>query len=209
MGQAFSKAFTLTSGGAAYNLICGFKPNMVRIVNLSKFATDGTACEFLWTDSMPNAYAYAGIADATGINRSIITTNGVTPYSIESFTDIGQVITGITAANPAVVTVSSTAGYAVGNGVRIKDVVGTTEMNGNMYKVSVVNGATTFSLDLDSSGLTAYSSGGNAYNQSLTMVDSGGAGVTLGTSVVGADGDSLEVYCYLFDQGYEALGDIG
>ena len=207
--MSFSRPFKFVSGGAAYNLKCGFKPNIVRIVNRTKFATDGSSVEFLWTDSMPNAYAYAGIADDTGINRAIVTSNGVTPYSSTSITDIDQALSGATAANPCVITVPSTAGYAAGDGVRIKDVVGMTELNGNMYKVLAVPSSTTASLDVDSSGFTAWSSGGIAYNQSLTVNDSGGEGVTIGTSVVGSDGDVIEVYCYMFDQGFTDLGDIG
>lgn len=207
--MAFSRAFSLTSGGAAYNLIVGFKPTLVRIVNKTAFATDGDSVEFLWTSNMPNGYAYAGIADATGINRAIVTSDGVTPYSTSSFTDISEAITGATAANPCVITVGSSAGYAVGNYARIKDIVGMTELNDNLYKVSAVPSSTTVSLDVDSSGFTAYSSGGNAYNQSQTVVDSGGEGVTLGTEVMGSDGEVLEVYCYMFDQDFENLGDVG
>lgn len=205
--MAFSRAFTLTSGGAAYNLICGFKPNMVRIVNKTKFATDNTNVEFLWTDSMPNAYAYGRKTGDGEVNSVIITTNGVTPYAATSITDVSQVITGASAANPCVIT-SGTTGWAVGEFVRIKDVVGMTELNGNLYKILAVTSSTA-DLDVDSSGFTAYSSGGVAYNQSMTVVDSGGEGVTLGTSVVGADSDVLEVYCYQFDQDFTALGDIG
>jgi hypothetical protein len=207
--MAFSRSFTLTSGGAAYNLICGYKPNMVRVVNKTAFATDGDSVEFLWTDSMPAGYAYAGIADAASINRAIVTSNGITAYSASSITDISQVISGATAAATCVITVASSAGYAAGQGVRIKDVVGMTELNGNLYKVLSVPSSTTVELDVDSSGFTAYSSAGVAYNQSQTIVDSGGEGVTLGTGVMGSDGEVLEVYCYMFDQGFTALGDIG
>lgn len=68
-------------------------------------------------------------------------------------------ITGITQANPAVVS-SAGHGLAAGTIVRIEDVVGMTELNGAAF---VVTNPTTdaFELaDVDSSGYAAYVSGG-------------------------------------------------
>jgi hypothetical protein len=75
-------------------------------------------------------------------------------------------ITGITQANPAVVTAAA-HGLSDGDQVRISSVVGMTELNNNVYTVD--DAATnTFSLDdadsvgnIDSTGFTAYSSGGS------------------------------------------------
>jgi|DEB0MinimDraft_4_1074332.scaffolds.fasta_scaffold02157_7 hypothetical protein len=209
MGQAVSKAFTFTSGGAAYNLIVGFQPNLVRIVNVTKFATDNTNVEFLWDDSMAAGYAYARKTGDGEVNSEIITSNGVSAYSTAAMTDISEAMSAATQANPCVITVGSTANWTAGDYVRIRDVVGMTELNENLYKILAVPSSTTASLDVDSSGFTAYTSGGNAYNQSQLVQASGGHGVTLGTSVVGADGDVLKVYCYLFDQDITDLGDIG
>lgn len=73
-----------------------------------------------------------------------------------------KTITGITQANPAVV--SSTAhGYVNGDQVYIEGVVGMTEVNGKYF---IVQGAAANSFqlfDTDSSSYTAYSSGGSAY----------------------------------------------
>ena len=74
-------------------------------------------------------------------------------------------ITGITQANPAVVSVVNT--YSGGETISIKDIVGMVELNGGNYKVSNPTG-TTIELqdldgnDVDSSGYTAYTSGGTA-----------------------------------------------
>jgi len=91
---------------------------------------------------------------------------------IRFFKDKGQItesnvtITGLTAANPGVVTATS-HGYSDGDFVIITAVVGMTEVNGKTFKVS--NKTTnTFELqdvdgnDINSSGYTAYSSGGVA-----------------------------------------------
>lgn len=73
-----------------------------------------------------------------------------------------QAITGITQANPAVVTYSGSDTYANGDKVIIDGVVGMTQVNNREFTVANVNaGANTFELSgINSSGFTAYSSGG-------------------------------------------------
>lgn len=77
------------------------------------------------------------------------------------------VISGATAADPVVITATS-HGLTNGQQVWIQDVVGMTELNSRMYLVA--NGTThTFELtdtdgvDIDGTGYTAYTSGGNIY----------------------------------------------
>lgn len=71
-----------------------------------------------------------------------------------------QTITNITQANPAVVTTSAAHSYNNGDRVYITVVVGMTEVNGAYYTVANKT-ATTFELaGVDSTGYTAYSSGG-------------------------------------------------
>jgi len=77
-----------------------------------------------------------------------------------------KTITGITQANPAVVT-SSSHGYSNGDEIKITSVVGMTEVNNKRFLVAGVT-TNTFelqdkdSVDIDSSGYTAYSSAGTA-----------------------------------------------
>lgn len=73
-----------------------------------------------------------------------------------------QNITGITKANPAVVTYAGSDTYANGDDVEISGVVGMTEVNNRRFRVANVNtGSNTFELSgVDSSSYTAYSSGG-------------------------------------------------
>lgn len=74
-------------------------------------------------------------------------------------------ISGVTQANPAVVTTSSAHGLSTGTFLFIDAVAGMTELNGRYYKITVITD-TTFSLqtcagvDVDSSAYTAYTSGG-------------------------------------------------
>lgn len=69
-----------------------------------------------------------------------------------------QSITGVTQANPAVVTVTS-HGLATGDRVRIKSVGGMTQLNDYTFPVTVLT-ANTFSIGVDSTAYGAYTSGG-------------------------------------------------
>ncbi len=70
-------------------------------------------------------------------------------------------ITGVTKANPAVVTYTGTQ-PANGTKVLISGVVGMTQLNGNVYTVANAT-STTFQLQgIDSTGFTTYTSGGTA-----------------------------------------------
>ena len=76
------------------------------------------------------------------------------------------VISGATQANPVVITTAAAHGYSDGDRVKIKDILGMTELNGNtLYKVANKT-ATDFELnaynddDIDGTSYTAYVSGG-------------------------------------------------
>lgn len=83
-------------------------------------------------------------------------------------TEAPKTITGITRANPAVVT-SVAHGYTTGDEVFINDVNGMTQLNGKSYVVTVLT-ADTYSLatadgwgtPINSTGFTAYVSGGTS-----------------------------------------------
>lgn len=91
---------------------------------------------------------------------------------VSTATAAAKTITGITAANPGVV--SSTAhGYVNDNIVSISGVVGMTQVNGRAF---VVQGATDSPLTpnsfeiVDTTGYTAYTSAGSAYLETMTAV---------------------------------------
>ena len=68
-------------------------------------------------------------------------------------------ITAVSQANPAVATMND-HGRTTGDTLEFSDVVGMTELNGNTYQITVLD-ANTFELDgVDSTGFTAYTSGG-------------------------------------------------
>jgi hypothetical protein len=92
------------------------------------------------------------------------------------YTSSGQIvnsastITGITQANPAVVTTSAAHGLSNGDQVYIESIVGMTELNDSNIPYQVANvTSTTFEVqdydgtNVNSSAYTAYSSGGTAF----------------------------------------------
>lgn len=81
--------------------------------------------------------------------------------------ETAKAVSGVTQADPVVVT-TATHSYSNGDEVFISDVVGMTQLNGNRYTIANIT-ATTFELtdqvtgvDIDGTGFTAYSSGGES-----------------------------------------------
>ncbi len=84
-----------------------------------------------------------------------------------------KTITGITQANPAVVTAVA-HGFSTGNTVSIDNVVGMTAVNGRSFKVTILTNNTFELQGEDSTLYTAYASGGDATRQnSATTIGSG------------------------------------
>jgi hypothetical protein len=96
----------------------------------------------------------------------------------------GNSITGITRANPAVVTYSGNDNFSNGATVYIDGVVGMTQVNGNTYTVAGVNtGANTFQLSgVNSTGYTTYSSGGK-----VSVVVSNTTAIGYGTVILASN----------------------
>ena len=89
--------------------------------------------------------------------------NASTDYEFTWTADTDLTITGITQANPAVVTVSAIGDIEDGDKIIIQDVVGMTEVNfdgTNIYTVAGKSGSTFQLSGIDSTGFTAYSSAG-------------------------------------------------
>lgn len=227
--MAFSKKFRLVSAGAtAYNLNVGFVPDTVTVWNATKWATDGTKVMFFWHKGMTAGYALSEVADDTGINRAIETSNGFTEYDSSSITDNSRAVTGITAANPGVVTITGSIGATAsasgawvgidqvvpggkpfGDSVIFDDIGGMTQLNDLRSPVRIKSwlSATTFSLDLDTSSYTAFSAGtsrNQVINISTPITNTSYKGITLGTTVMGASSDVLYIECRLSDE-YKSL----
>tara|TARA_R110000868_G_scaffold121883_3_gene323340 strand:- start:8563 stop:11589 length:3027 start_codon:yes stop_codon:yes gene_type:complete len=110
-------------------------------------------------------------------------------------------ITGITQASSAVITANNS--LQIGQRVKITGVVGMTELNNNIYNITAVN-STTITINVDSTGFTAYISGGTATTPSIFspnhclnngdyIVISGAIGVTgLNGNIYSVDSPSID-----------------
>jgi hypothetical protein len=185
-------SWTNAASAVARNLDCGFKPAKVEIWDLT------TPNRHEWTANMADASVF------TLGTLAYTTTNGVTPLSESA--EYGQAISGITAANPAVITVSDAVqgGFAAGDTIKVAavaDAATGTTLNGEYTIASISGNALTTATDT-SSGYSAYVSGGTASRVSDT---NGNAiptenksiqGLTLGTSAVGANSASMCAIVY-------------
>jgi len=115
---------------------------------------------------------------------------------VETARAAAKTITGITQADPPVVTATA-HGYANGDIVYVDGIVGMTELNDRAFVVA--NQATnTFELKgIKAAGYTAYTSGGSAYKATMTKVGEPtniniGGGGSQQIDVTNLDSESIE-----------------
>lgn len=108
---------------------------------------------FLYTFDISDSLSF--VLEFTNLKVRFYRNNGQVRHT-------AQAITGITQANPAVVTYGGADTYANGDRVWIDGVVGMTQINGREFTVANVDtGANTFELSgINSTAYTAYGSGG-------------------------------------------------
>ena len=85
-------------------------------------------------------------------------------------------ITGITAADPGVITTDAAHGFVVGDVVSIYNIVGTTALNNRTFKVQTIPLSTTLTLidldeadAIDTSAMGAWTSGGTIHHRGITL----------------------------------------
>lgn len=162
-------------------------PSLYARADLVKYATGLRTCKnnivlrYGGTSNRPGTVFVGEVSDSSKDTRLIpFVFNSAQTYVLElgeeylrvvktgvHLTEGADTITGITKADPAVVT-SASHGYSNGDEVYINDVLGMTEINNRNFKVANV-AANTYELvlmdgstNLDSSGYTAYTSGGTS-----------------------------------------------
>lgn len=136
--------------------------------------TIGTGDGATLTFQLVKTYDYSGETYARTITKPV---SGTTLVSIQNVTDprwtvstvtgivtfsadITKTINAITQAAAAKITFTATHGLSVGHTFYVSGVVGMTEMNGQRVTVTVVDSATQATVAVDSTGYTAYTSGG-------------------------------------------------
>ena len=89
-------------------------------------------------------------------------------------TSADKTVSGVTKANPGVVTTSADHGYTEGDFVTFTNIGGMTQLNGNVYKVGTVGSSTTFNLqdsggtNLNTGSYGTFSAGGSDTVNKLT-----------------------------------------
>lgn len=192
MAQIEKVTWTNPSTAVARNENVGFTVTKVEIWDLT------TPNRLEWTSDMADAsYFTLGTLAYT-------TSNGITPLAQDAA--YGAAISGITNANPAVITVTDTAtfGYAAGDTIKVTgvadDQAGTT-LNGD-YTIASITATTITTATNTSSGYSAYVSGGYAIRETDTNGDAiprenkAIRGVTIGTGAVGANSASMVAVFY-------------
>lgn len=109
-------------------------------------------------------------------------------------------ITGITQADPAVVTFASAHNLEYGDEIYLESIGGMTELNGRRFLVLATPSSTTIELmntsraPIDSTGYTAYTSGGTMRTAFVTAVATAQAWDNTVTWAAAADADTYNVY---------------
>lgn len=134
-------------------------------------------------------------------NVGLMMSPGSAPFGYSALPGAYQTsfaITGITQAAQAVIT--STTTYQAGQQIQISGVSGMTELNGNTYTVVSVTG-TTVTINVDSTGFTAYTSGGTISSINNTVNYLTGTITNLFFPVAIPDGVNINAQCYFFQSG--------
>jgi len=164
----------ITSTGAAVNLNLGFVPDRFTVTNYTKTAAQTGVGFSEWIKNVvASAKALISTYTAGVPTVSLLASNGFTPVNAGGvWYNTQYTITGVSNANPGVVTLSSltpTGAQTLVNGdtVTISGVVGMTQLNTNRYVVSGISGSTftlydTFGNPVDTSAFGTYVSGGIA-----------------------------------------------
>lgn len=141
------------------------------------FAQSGIAATAVWdgvptgqfvyqrTGSGKNYNPFVSIQDTVTSSGNPVTLqlitqryNGMSLQTLRRSTSAS--ISGITQANPCVITTSAPHGINVGSRIALSGIVGMTQLNGTTQTVSAVTSTTLTLGDVNSTGYTAYSSGG-------------------------------------------------
>lgn len=83
--------------------------------------------------------------------------------------NIQKAVTGITKANPGVVTATA-HGFSTGDKIKLESVGGMTQVNNNYYTITVLT-ADTFDIGVDTTAYGTYTSGGTATKYGITQTN--------------------------------------
>lgn len=167
MALFITGGFKTVATGVAQNLTLGFVPSYFRAINHTKTAAGSGVGMFEWYDNMPDASAY--ITTYTG-GAPVVTytaTDGVTPFQTADsalWTPTNLTITAISkAANASITATHAFTSADVGvTTVTFSGVKGMTQINTLRGVIQSVNGTTDFTVNINSTNFSTYTSGGIA-----------------------------------------------
>lgn len=205
--------------GGSFNLPLPFDPDYFVVKNYTKWGTNDETLQAEWYRDFPAGDGLLLTRGTTDLSSTLETTNGFTQANTAAgVDDTHDTISTISQANPGVVTTSAAHGLSTGDRINITKVAGMTELNSpsrNPYQITVLT-TTTFSLqdikgnDIDTSGFTAYSSGGQVNLEGgvggVIAYDAPVYTITLGTAVDFNNGDEIYFEAHKFGL-YEDVGD--
>lgn len=179
-GQTMTESYQFISAGTAHTFTFNFQPDKVTFYNLTHWtSTAGKLPISVWfRDQTTTAHAFQekviDSAAAQSFNFVDQATNGFTVADTDGGVPAFRaLISGVTAADPVVVTTTTSHGFQTNQIVRITDLGdvgvsdrGMEQLNNNRYGIIVLS-ATTFSLydvitdePIDGTGYTAWVAGG-------------------------------------------------
>lgn len=175
LGQTCTYGAKFISAGTAHTFTFPFQVDRVTFYNYTKYGTSDTFVQSTWFRGFPAGDALQiGVGTAPAAKIALETTNGFTVADTSGGVPAFRaLISGVTQANPCVITTTAPHGFQTNQIVRITDLgdVGVTDrgmgqLDGNRYLITVLS-STTFSLSFVSTGLpvdstsyTAWVSGG-------------------------------------------------
>jgi len=133
--------------------------------DFNPFVAQGSHIKMSYTDFMTDATPNSAVSVDLFINSSFNTRGNILVGNTQVETAITQFgrISNITRANPAVVTAPN-HGLQDNQVVTMRNVGGMTQVEGGLFTITHVTG-NSFSLGVDSSAFTAYTSGGEWFTQ--------------------------------------------
>ena len=200
------------TGGVAQNLVLGFVPTRFTMWNqtLTTATPSAGVVQAMWLPQLANASAwiYTSTVTTGALALSLITTNGVTPYSTQDaslYPSTNLTITAISkAANASITATHAFTAKDVGvTTVSFHNVVGMTQINTLTGVIQSVTSTTSFTVNINTTAFTTYASGGIANIVTGTPALQGGSlvsGNALAFSPLQA-GSSQVLNTALFNQG--------
>lgn len=135
--------------------------------------SDKTGLYLSYVDQTEDAYSFTSKESLGTGNGALTTFTGTLAFKASNSKETAfylvvagpktasKTVTNITKATAAVVT-AATHGFSVGDTVTFAAVIGMTEINDRIGVITAVADANTFTVNIDSTGFTAYSSAGTA-----------------------------------------------